>query len=408
MDNLSLKRYYFLMEYDTSKTYDENLRLTEANPVNINKFQNNFMDDLVNQNKLSQRNKSDATYNTKLSKTKYATEHPPSPGIFGQQGDLWGTPKPEPPVQETSISQSGGLASKKFNWAYSRYENKVKKEYKFNDYYKGPIYNKYYDRFEKDLKNWTMENTWVYKVTHDPHVALQVSSMAALLIPVIGPALSSGLQLADSSLYYSEGNNYEAGLTAVFALIPASKYLIPSIKKISTKGLAKVLKVLSNGGKDINTLSSAEKTVANEIVQSSSELARLAKIGSVKLKIFNALVKAKGNVKGFLNFAKTVKLNYPKLTFLVGTGMEVGGVFYGYDKLYNYYETLQRKHELAKTKEEKQKIEKIQNEINIKLEQKRQEIVEKTKKDQEYEKYVDDNLIKYQEQTDSLCATINF
>jgi len=89
-----------------------------------------------------------------------------------------------------------------------------------------------YDRDRQSAENWYKQNA------HSVNNALQIGS---LFIPVIGPLLTAGIGLADAAVYAKEGKTTEAGIVAVFSLLPgitaiASK--IPGVKQLGQKGMA--------------------------------------------------------------------------------------------------------------------------------------------------------------------------
>jgi hypothetical protein len=82
-------------------------------------------------------------------------------------------------------------------------------------------------------------NQWTKEDTHN---LLMMASLATAFIPVIGPFVSSGIQMTDAAIYYQEGNMEMAGMSAMFALIPgAGKLLskIPILKNINPSLLKK-------------------------------------------------------------------------------------------------------------------------------------------------------------------------
>ena len=74
----------------------------------------------------------------------------------------------------------------------------------------------------------------------NPHLVNQVAQIAALIIPVVGPFISAGIGLADAATYAKEGKNTEAGVSALFALLPgigAVAGKIPGVKQLGQKGM---------------------------------------------------------------------------------------------------------------------------------------------------------------------------
>lgn len=85
--------------------------------------------------------------------------------------------------------------------------------------------------------------TFAERAKKDPefkHAYLQCLQIASLFIPGVGLYIASGIGLADAAAYAVEGETYEAGLTAVFALLPGIGKLvskIPAIRWLGAKGL---------------------------------------------------------------------------------------------------------------------------------------------------------------------------
>jgi hypothetical protein len=98
------------------------------------------------------------------------------------------------------------------------------------------------------------------------HTLMTVLSIGTAFIPVAGPFISAAISLADASLYYKEGDNESAGLTAAFAMIPFIGK-IPGVKELGSKGMSLLASKLSKG---IKTFSPAEIKVLNSIEQNES------------------------------------------------------------------------------------------------------------------------------------------
>jgi hypothetical protein len=97
----------------------------------------------------------------------------------------------------------------------------------------------------------------------DPHTIATIFAIGAAFIPVVGPFISAGIGLADAALYYKEGDNKAAGLTAAFSMLPfAGKVVskIPGVKELGAKGMAALASKLSKGvelvGKELSTFKS--------------------------------------------------------------------------------------------------------------------------------------------------------
>jgi hypothetical protein len=165
------------------------------------------------------------------------------------------------------------------------------------------------------------------------HGVLQVAALGTMFIPLVGPFLSLGLELADASLYYKEGDKYMAGLTLAFASIPASQLVlkIPAVKRITKQGLVKILKFMKAGPKSKIVLNQSEKEAAEQIVKNSKWIRYISALNLVKSS-FSILLK-KLSLRNFIKFMMKWKSNN-KIKYAIGHGViQIGGIMYTYDKL---------------------------------------------------------------------------
>lgn len=168
------------------------------------------------------------------------------------------------------------------------------------------------------------------------HEILQVAAIGALFIPVVGPAISLGLDLADASLYYSEGDNYMAGFSLAFAMIPGAMLIakIPAVKKIGKKGLIKILKLASNP-KSVKTLSKVEQEAIQQISKNSKWISlTAAKEVSKKLA---KLVITKIKLPEFVRMMIKFNIKNPIKSSILSAGLQIGGITYGWDRLAKIY-----------------------------------------------------------------------
>jgi hypothetical protein len=165
------------------------------------------------------------------------------------------------------------------------------------------------------------------------HGVLQVAALGTMFIPLVGPFLSLGLELADASLYYKEGDKYMAGLTLAFASIPASQLVlkIPAVKRITKQGLVKILKFMKSGPKSKIVLNQSEKEAAEQIAKNSNWIRYISALNLVKSS-FSILLK-KLSLRSFIKFMMKWKSNN-KIKYAIGHGViQIGGIMYTYDKL---------------------------------------------------------------------------
>ena len=166
------------------------------------------------------------------------------------------------------------------------------------------------------------------------HELIDIASIGAFFIPGVGPLISLGLELANSGLYYSEGDKYMAGFSLAFALIPGAELFakIPSVKKLGRNGLAKLIKKVRAGRK----LDDIEMEAFQKIVKESDWIKNTAKSqASIMMKAKKALKKStlKDLVYNIYRFSK----RYPNTFNISRTGLTFGGIWYSYEKLAKMY-----------------------------------------------------------------------
>ena len=179
-------------------------------------------------------------------------------------------------------------------------------------------------KYNKDMTNFLQENR---------HGVLQVAALGSFFIPLVGPFLSLGLELADASLYYNEGDKYMGGLTLAFAAIPTSQLVlkIPAVKKITKQSLVKILKFMELGPKSKIVLSQTEKETTEQIAKNSKWIKYISALNLVKTS-FSVLLK-KLSLRNFIKFMMKWKSNN-KIKYAIGHGLiQIGGIMYTYDKL---------------------------------------------------------------------------
>jgi ribosomal protein S11 len=165
----------------------------------------------------------------------------------------------------------------------------------------------------------------------DRHILMMVLSFGTAFIPVVGPFISAGIQLADAAMYYKEGDTKSAGMSAMFAVIPilgsvVSK--IPGIKQLGTKGMQILASKLSKGGKNLTPI---EKEVV-EGISKNQELVKKELNNYVKSVSNNTASKATNpSVKETLK-----KIGIGGLKFAANTSA-YAAVGTSYNKIYDKY-----------------------------------------------------------------------
>jgi len=256
---------------------------------------------------------------------------------FPSLGDLYDTPEPQEPEQQPEFSDANSSnIYHEHNYIYTRYENKEPKKYYFKDRENGYTYKHYYDRYLNDREKWRNDNDLISIIKNHPHAALAVAGLATLLIPPpVGPALFLAFNVADSGLYYSEGDNYSAGLSLVFAAVPYAGKVLPKLFSLGGEGISKVTNVLKKGGAGAAELSQAEEAGLKELVENSGKLTFLGNVGKISGSFINFITKT--TPYRFLRFLAGGSKTFPQVSNLFGTTIQMGGVAYTYDKVYKRY-----------------------------------------------------------------------
>ena len=195
---------------------------------------------------------------------------------------------------------------------------------------KMPTY-KYIDPIEKVGKgiSKSVEETakFLYEYRHE---TLQIIALTSLLIPFIGPAVALAIDLADASLSLAEGEYYDAGLGYAFAMIPGAMLAKKGFQKVTKQQLKNISKFYAKGPKFIK-LSSEELKLAKLIEENSTWIKNQFLLNSVK----NSLKSFYKNTKlsRIVQIVKIFRFKNPKQALFFGLGIQIGGVWYTWDKL---------------------------------------------------------------------------
>lgn len=82
----------------------------------------------------------------------------------------------------------------------------------------------------------------------DVHTVLMILGIVGIFIPVVGWFAAAGIGLGNAAIYYKEGDTKQAGIEAIFALLPGVGKIvqkIPAIGKLGAKGMANLGKRLA-------------------------------------------------------------------------------------------------------------------------------------------------------------------
>jgi hypothetical protein len=112
-------------------------------------------------------------------------------------------------------------------------------------------------KWKRVKQNLKVTEDFIYEYRHG---LLDVAAIGTMFIPLVGPFISLGIELGNAALYANEGDDYTAGLSLAFSLIPAGQLIrrVPAIKNMTKGGLRSLMKKVSNP-KTAKTLSQSEK-----------------------------------------------------------------------------------------------------------------------------------------------------
>jgi len=166
------------------------------------------------------------------------------------------------------------------------------------------------------------------------HLLMDIAAFGTLFIPVIGPFVSLGIELANAGLYYSEGDEYMTGFSLAFALIPMGELIgrIPAVKKLGRDGLASLIKKARSGG----NATKIELEALQQIRNNSDDIIRLATTAAKTLERLKILL-SKAKFSDIVYMMYKLSKKYPKLFTISKFTIQMGGIMYGWDKIAEIY-----------------------------------------------------------------------
>jgi hypothetical protein len=214
--------------------------------------------------------------------------------------------------------------------AYERYLDRT-----FEDPKKAQEYLDANSKVMKGLYNWFSTFD-----THDWLSLIEISSGLLGLIPTplsplfLGISLAAGL--SDAGLYFDEGDPYMGTMMAALALIPGGELLVvlkgsKVLKKRGTKGCVELIKKYKKGVKLTTEELDDLTKLGVSISKNADEVKRLLKINITKNMVKTLGTKSTKYLMNLLLVLK--KIGVIKLGDIA---LKVGGVTYGFDKLYLY------------------------------------------------------------------------
>jgi hypothetical protein len=191
----------------------------------------------------------------------------------------------------------------------------------------------------------------------DLHSIIDIAALITAFVPG-GLLLSGGLEVLNAALYAAKGDEYEAGIRVLFALIPGVELAlkIPGIKKYGKEGVIKILQKAKKTGK----LSGDELQVYRDFKNSSKWLKLNAARKAVSLSIKTIIRNPKVTLKQLVELVLRLNKVIPTLFNITTMGLYIGGVIYYYDELAHilglnktYSVPTPKRTQVVKTKKEK-------------------------------------------------------
>jgi hypothetical protein len=362
-DNIheTIKRSLLMMKYDNNKTLSENTML--INEQDTFKPEQTFGKCL---NKLTFTPNSVGTYNNTDSVSKKLNKWAKSIGesfsfqLYQKSG--WGSKK----FNENFTKCNGNMLS--INSSFKQDLDRYKKDFPslpnspYFCYNQNAIQNRWDTPMDENLgtPNYVNELTntfgtldtctifgmlenlpkfdWEKADKKDWENILIGLSIASMVVPEVGIFISLASDLSLSALYYSQGKNYAAGLTLAFGLIPFMQIAnkIPGVKQLGEKGFKKLLKKVINAekGTKYEKLIQAEKDVLKEMERNNTWA--IKKAAQIARNLLILRLSKLLTLETFLKYVyKFIKYNH-KNPFK-STLIQIGGIWYSFDKLADIY-----------------------------------------------------------------------
>ena len=214
--------------------------------------------------------------------------------------------------------------------------------------------------YKSDLEDWEeRQPSAMAEFIHEyRHGIIDALAIATFFIPFVGPVISLGLEAGNAALYYREGDNYSAGLSAAFALIPFGGVLrrIPGVKEFGRGFLVTSLKkarTLEQGRKLAKPMTKLEKEAVEAFSKKSDEIMKAAQAGAKKEGIEVGVKTTSKTISKTLKnkISKLIKDDFSEVVYkvykyakkhpikfsLATTGLQIGTVWYSWDKLADIY-----------------------------------------------------------------------
>ncbi len=183
--------------------------------------------------------------------------------------------------------------------------------------------------FERQLDRTfsTPEGTENFLKTFQPyrHEIIQLAAFGSMILPYVGPVMSTSLELADAALYAMEAKPYEAGLAAALSMIGLP--LWPGAKNYTKDFILKTIKKAR-----VNARLTKEESEFLVGLAKNSRYIKIKSLNNLLVKIFVKLPLS----KKVLFLAKLSK-KYPNTFNLSSLIFKIGSVYISYNTLAKYF-----------------------------------------------------------------------
>lgn len=163
-------------------------------------------------------------------------------------------------------------------------------------------------------------------------------SIGSMVIPGIGIYISLASDLALSGLYYSQGKNYDAGLALAFSIIPFGQIAnkIPGVRQLGENGFKKLLRKVTKASttqKYSKLLEIEKETLKNMVKNKEWAISTVTPvIKKITINKLSKLINLEQFLRIIYNYVRFSKKNPFKNMLL-----QIGGIWYTYDKLSDIY-----------------------------------------------------------------------
>lgn len=167
------------------------------------------------------------------------------------------------------------------------------------------------------------------ELTKDPHLFLDIASLITFFIPIVGPSVSTGLELTNAYLYLQEGKKNSAGLALSFAIIP--QIISAKIPIVGKYGIKYFEKILEKSTKGVGVITKTEREAWDQLMKHQKWIKSEA-TKKILSESFKHVLK-KFRFVDIVRLMWLLKKRFRALYALSKFVIVVGGISYGWDKL---------------------------------------------------------------------------